>query len=245
MSNEEDRKELETLESPETQETEETLTEEDEDKPNGLIQKIPKKYLQIGAVVGVTLIALLLIVIITPSEEAPEVVEIPEENIEEHPLVAISQLMSIPTQTYEPNKILIANTPSELMEDLIEFSKEDWKVINTAPARNGLTKTFQKNDTNIMVSPSIKVYPDDQIGRKEMFDTFEMYTKDNDVIVSENSKIGSGGFITNDSQTLMYWFYFEPNIVATITMEQHKGGTINDLKEWAHRLNKSIYRIVD
>ena len=164
MINEEDRKELETLESPETQETEETLTEEDEDKPNGLIQKIPKKYLQIGAVVGVTLIALLLIVIITPSEEAPEVVEIPEENIEEHPLVAISLLMSIPTQTYEPNKILIANTPSELMEDLIEFSKEDWKVINTAPARNGLTKTFQKNDTNIMVSPSIKVYPDDQIG---------------------------------------------------------------------------------
>ena len=90
----------------------------------------------------------------------------------------------------------------------------------------------------------LRIFSNDQEGRKDLYATLTKFKEDNKSIVSEAAEVGSGGFIVNDGETISYWFYYEPNIVARVDMYHSKQGSLNEARDWAHRLNYSIYKVV-
>ena len=91
----------------------------------------------------------------------------------------------------------------------------------------------------------MRVFSSRDQGRQELLDTLDSNLEDNSVIVSENWDIGSGGFITNNGSEISQWFYYEPNIVARATMIKAEGGTLQEVTDWAHRINYSIYNVLN
>ena len=243
MINEEEERELEFEYEPE----ESQWVEPEKQGPNGLLQKIPRKYIKyitmsVFIIVAITMLAAFMSL---NSEEKEEVVaesEVSEETKGQHPLVAASQLISVPKQQYFPNSILIANTPSELLQEL---PSEGWELSSTQKIQNGIQNTYQEIGQLTSVIVSLQVFSNDQIGRKIMLDNYKVLVEDGGTIVSDIKDIGSGGFITNNENSLSLWFYFEPNITSIIRMSASNGGSISNLKEWAYRTNQSIYRTLN
>ena len=243
MINEDEERELEFEYEPETPEVIEV--ESVEDKPNGLIQRIPRKYLISGITILISIGLLAIFISSTSSNEEEEVIAEPEVSQEtkgQHPLVAASQLISVPKQQYFPNSTLIANTLSELLQEL---PPEGWDLENTQTIQNGIQNTYQQKEALTSVIINLQVFPNDQVGRNIMMDNYNVLVLDENTIVSEITDIGSGGFITNNQNSLSLWFYFEPNITSTIRMSASNGGSISNLKEWGYRTNQSIYRTLN
>tara|TARA_B100000749_G_scaffold280200_1_gene275216 strand:+ start:606 stop:1307 length:702 start_codon:yes stop_codon:yes gene_type:complete len=229
----------------------EDIIDEISEDPNDLLtpeeidERRKKRRYILYAVMGSILVIVVLIVAFANSQSNKEQVldsESTDPNVP-HPIVEMAKIKSVPLQGYNVTTPLIANTPQELMFYLRpagwSFSADDF-------SKPGMSKTFSCDDCTgeKIVNVWIRIYNNNQLGREELFNTLETAKKDNRSIVSEISEMGSGGFIVNDNSTITYWFYYEPNIVARVDMFQAKQGTLTETKEWAHRLNYSIWSVV-
>ena len=154
-------------------------------------------------------------------------------------LIELSKVKNIPIQYYNAGIPLIANTPEEL---LVNLKLDGWSS-QEIPLSLGYSRVF--SDGTKKVSTWMRVYSSRDKGREQLYDTLKQGIEDSNIIVSENSDIGSGGFITNDGSEIVQWFYYEPNIVARASMLKSQGGTLKEVTDWAHRINYSIYSVLD
>ena len=138
---------------------------------------------------------------------------------------------------------MIANTSKELIQNI---SVEGWIPSSAEYHIPGITKKFTclECTEEKIATIWLRIFSNDQEGRKDLYATLTKFKEDNKSIVSEAAEVGSGGFIVNDGQTISYWFYYEPNIVARVDMYHSKQGSLNEARDWAHRLNYSIYKVV-
>ena len=210
---------------------------------------IPKKYLKIGVVVLIMVVVLVIISTCVSKSGGSESTESTETEgevneqgeVSTHYLVTLAQLKGVPVQTFNPQTSLIANSLSELLGQL---PPKGWTVLGYQnPIEGGLEVTFKKEESEYKVW--INTYSDNKIGRQELLGTLNTLNSSTKSIVSESSDIAGGGFIVNNGQTITYWFYYEPNIVVRVSSYINKGATLNKVKEWAHRVNHSIYAIQD
>ena len=235
---EEEQQEVEVLQ-------EDTRTEEEKEIAQF---NIPKKYLKAG--IGVIVLALVLVIIATcvsksGGSEIPDIVAEGESTedgeVSTHYLVTLAQLKGVPIQTFNPQTPLIANSLGELLGQL---PPKDWSILSSQnPNQGGLEVIFKNQDSEYTVW--INTYSDNKIGRQELLGTLNTLNSSTKSIVSESSDIAGGGFVVNDGQIITYWFYYEPNIVVRVSSEISRGATLNKVKEWAHRVNHSIYAIQD
>ena len=209
-----------------------------------------RKYARIAAF---SLLAVILLMgfmcAFSGDSEEPKVEEVPEETEPSTGLVSLielSKVKNIPTQYYNAGDPLIANTPEEL---LIHLRLDGWSA-KQVPLALGYSRVFTDISTREQgrqrkVTIWMRVFSSRDQGREELKDTLEKSLKDNNIIVSENWDIGSGGFVTNDGVEISNWFYYEPNIVARATMLKNEGGTLQEVTDWAHRINYSIYNVLN
>jgi len=229
---------------------EDTIDEISED-PNDLLtpeeldERRKKRRYLLYAIMGSVLVIVVLIVAFANSQSNKEQVLDPESTDPNalHPIVEIAKIRRVPLQGYNVTTPLIANTPQELM---LNLSPIGWSFSADDFSKPGMSKTFLCNDCvgEKVVNVWLRIYNTNQLGREELFTTLEEVKKDNRSIVREVSEMGSGGFIVNNNSTISYWFYYEPNIVARVDMFQAKQGTLQETKEWAYRLNYSIWSVV-
>ena len=222
---EEEEEEIEVLQ-------EDTRTEEEKEIAQF---NVPKKYLKAG--IGVIVLALVLVIIATcvsksGGSEIPDIVAEGESTedgeVSTHYLVTLAQLKGVPIQTFNPQTPLIANSLGELLGQL---PPKDWSILSSQnPNQGGLEVIFKNQDSEYTVW--INTYSDNKIGRQELLGTL-------------NTLNSSTKSIVNDGQIFTYWFYYEPNIVVRVSSEISRGATLNKVKEWAHRVNHSIYAIQD
>jgi hypothetical protein len=233
--NSEEEEEIEQLED--TEDTKDTETEE---------FTVSKKYVKIGSLVLV--LALILAVIATcaatsggsESSEVEEEIDKQEESTN-HYLVTMAQLKAVPIQTFNPQTPMIANTLGELLSQL---PPKGWQTLTSqTPDNEGLQVIYKKEESEYKVW--VNTYSDNTTGRQELLTNLNVLNNSTKSIVSESSNIAGGGFIVNNGQTITYWFYYEPNIVVRVSSEVSKGATLTKIKEWAHRVNHSIYAIQD
>tara|TARA_B100000949_G_scaffold215111_1_gene211114 strand:+ start:662 stop:1333 length:672 start_codon:yes stop_codon:yes gene_type:complete len=203
-----------------------------------------RKYIRIAFVATIVIgIFIVIIMLFTGGEE--EAVEVIEE---ETPvgtgvadLVELTRIKNVPQQYYNAGTPLIANTPEEL---IVNLKLKGW-TSQIVPLALGYSEVFTKTGTGYRVSIWLRVYPSIVEGREELYQILQEKLEDNSIIVSENPLIGSGGFVTNDGAELAHWFYYEPNIVAKATMLKSQGGTLQEVSDWAHRLNFSIFSVLN
>lgn len=236
--NSEEEEEIEQLED--TEDTKDTETEE---------FTVSKKYVKIGSLV--LFIALILSIIATCAatsggSESSEVEEGLEDTSKQeestnHYLVTMAQLKAVPIQTFNPQTPMIANTLAELLSQL---PPKGWQTLTSqTPDNKGLEVIYKKEESEYKVW--VNTYSDNTTGRQELLTNLNVLNNSTKSIVSESSNIAGGGFIVNNGQTITYWFYYEPNIVVRVSSEVNKGATLTKIKEWAHRVNHSIYAIQD
>ena len=156
-------------------------------------------------------------------------------------LIELSRIKNIDVQYYNAGVALIANTPEELM---VNLQVPGWEI-REVPLALGYSRTFTQPTTGKKVTTWLRVFSSNSIGREEMYDTLVSNKENPNVIVSENHAMGGGGFITNNGKEITYWFYYEPNIVAKASMLKSEGGSLQEVTEWAHRVNHSIYSVLD
>jgi len=210
---------------------------------------IPKKYLKIGVLVLIMVVVLVILSVCVASSgssestQSSETEEQPSDEAEvtTHYLVTLAQLKGVPVQTFNPQTPMIANSLRELLGLL---PPKGWTILSSQnPNGQGLEVVFKKEDSEYKVW--INTYSDNKIGRQELLGTLNTLNSSTQSIVSETSDIAGGGFMVNNGQTITYWFYYEPNIVVRVSSSINKGATLNKVKEWAHRVNHSIYAIQD
>ena len=161
-------------------------------------------------------------------------------------LIELSKVKNIPIQYYNAGIPLIANTSEEL---LVNLKLDGWSS-QEIPLSLGYSRVYtdissRDQGREKKVTIWMRVYSSRDTGREQLYDTLKQGTEDSNIIVSENSDIGSGGFITNDGSEIVQWFYYEPNIVARASMLKSQGGTLKEVTDWAHRINYSIYSVLD
>ena len=217
------------------------VSQEDDGRSESLKDKIPSKYIKIGILVLI-LFVIIIVIMFTVGESPDPVIENTEDS-EQHPLVDLSKIMNVPTQAFDSASQLIANSPKELLQHL---PPEDWTTIKEVhDGGRSLSYTFKNNSENTLVTASLEIYSDNMKGRKSLYSMLEDSKSNPKHIVSESWDIGSGGFVLNDSKSLKYSFYYEPNIVGSAKMFTDSGATLEELKTWAHRINYSIYRTLN
>ena len=226
--------------------TKEEITEVIEEDTETEEFTVSKRYVKIGSLV--LFIALILAIIATcaATSGGSESSEVEEENNKQeestnHYLVTMAQLRGVPIQTFNPQAPMIANTLGELLNQL---PPEGWETFSSqTPDNRGLEVVYKKESTEYKVW--INTYSDNTTGRQELLTTLNTLKNSTKSIVSETSDIAGGGFLVNNGQTITYWFYYEPNIVVRVSSDVNQGATLIKIKEWAHRVNHSIYAIQD
>ena len=211
--------------------------------PEELDERRKKRRYVIYAVLGFLVIMIVLITAFVSSGSGEEeAVESTESNIP-HPLVEMAKLKSVPLQGYDVSRPLIANTPQELLNYI---QVDGWIPSPDKYSSQGLTKEYTCLECPESKSVTIwlRTFPNNRQGRIELNMVLESAKKEPTSIVSEAAEMGSGGFIVNDNKTISYWFYYEPNVVARVDMFQSKQGTLQETREWAFRLNYSIWSVV-
>ena len=234
------------------QDLEEPLEETIEETPEELAEKRKKRrYILYGAM-GFILVLVIVIATLASSNSEEDSLEATKAVAEKsttsipHPIVEMAKIKNVPLQGYNVSTPLIANTPQELIQDI---SVEGWLPQSPDYSLPGLAKTFSCVDQiicseNKEVKVWLRIFSNNRDGRDLMLEKLEAYKDDNLSIVSEAAEVGSGGFIVNNNKTISYWFYYEPNIVAKTEMYHSKQGTLQETRDWAHRLNYSIYKVV-
>ena len=209
-----------------------------------------RRYIRIAAfsVLAVIILMGFMCAFARGSEEPTETAEAVEETTKPGVvnLIELSKVKNIPTQHYSAGTPLIANTPEELLENL---GLQGW-ASKEVPLALGYSRVYTDIESRDQgrekkVTIWVRVYSSRDEGRQELQDTLNNGIEDNATIVSENWDIGSGGFITNNGVEITQWFYFEPNIVARATMLKSQGGTLKEVTDWAHRINYSIYSVLE
>lgn len=212
---------------------------DDLDDPEDLEKSKRRRYIWLAIGTLVLISTVLVVLFKTSSSTVEEPVPVAGAP---HPIVELAKIKNVPLQSYNASAQMIANTPKELLKSL---PPEEWSTDREEISNGGTLRTYgYKGEPRKVVTVWLKIFPNNQSGRKELFETFEK-EKDNDKsIVSEISEVGNGGFIVNDNQTISYWFYYEPNLVAKVVMFQEYEGSLEETKEWAHRTNYSIHKVV-
>ena len=214
--------------------------------PEELTENRKKRRYLIYGVIGFILVMVVLIVAFaTGGSKEEELVQDPEalESNAPHPLVEMAKIKNVPLQSYRVRTPLIANTSVELIQNI---NAEGWIPSSADYSVPGITKRFTclECTEEKIATVWLRIFSNDQEGRKDLYATLTKFKEDNKSIVSEAAEVGSGGFIVNDGETISYWFYYEPNIVARADMYHGKQGSLTETRDWAHRLNYSIYKVV-
>lgn len=221
--------------------TEEDLTEDSEEILKKEAEKANRRrYIWLG--IGSLVLIAVVLVVLYKTSSGNTVKEPDPVTTARHPIVELAKIKNVPLQSYNASAQMIANTPRELLQGL---PPKQWSTEKEQISEGGTLRTYGYNEEpRKVVTVWLKIYPNGQVGRKELYQTFEKEKDNINSIVSETSEVGNGGFIVNDNQTIAYWFYYEPNLVAKVEMYQDYEGTLQETKEWAYRTNYSIYKVV-